>query len=292
LDINGLKEEVMPKSMRIRTIWNRYRVNAAVAASVAIFAAFLTMLSTGYFSKPSRDPNYNYLNRKVNNLERSQKQINQQISINNTVPYNPGEFAATGFALTTNGYIITNYHVVQAADSVHVQNTDGESFKAEVIYTDPVYDIAILQVTDINFKSLKSLPYTIKKPSSDLGERVYTLGFPRDSPVYNEGYLSARTGYKGDTTTYQVAIPVNPGNSGGPLLDNKGNVIGIISAKQNQADGVSFAVRSEYLLKSIKSLEDSLEVKIAINKKNSLSSLNHTAQIKKMQNYIFMVRAF
>ena len=279
LDIDALKTEVLPHESGIRTLWYKYRINAAVAASVAVFVVFLTLLSAGYFTKPSTDPNYNYLNRKVNNLELSQRQINQKININNA-PYNPGEFAATGFALTTNGYVITNYHVIENADSIYIQNTDGESFKAETVYADPSYDIAILHITDINFKSFKSLPYTIKKSLSDLGEGVYTLGFPRDSPVYNEGYLSAQTGYKGDTTTYQVAIPVNPGNSGGPLLDNRGNIIGIISAKQTQADGVSFAIKSEYLLKSIKDMQDSLEVKLVLNKRNSLSALNHNAQIK------------
>jgi len=287
LDIDTLKSEVLPPKSRIKTLWYKYRMTASVAASVAVLAAFLTLLSVGYFTNSNTDPNYNLLNRRVDKVDQKLNQV-----INSKSPVNPGKFAATGFALTTNGYVITNYHVIQNADSVYIQNTDGESFKVKTVYANSSYDIAILQITDPNFKSFKSLPYTIKRPSSDMGEPVYTLGFPTPEPTYNEGYLSAQTGYKGDTITYRVAISVNPGNSGGPLLDNRGNIIGIISAKQTQADGASFAVKSEYLLKSIKDLQDSLEVKLVLNKRNSLSALTHTAQIKKMQKYIFMVKAY
>ena len=294
LDIDSLKEDILPQESRVRALWIRYRINASIAACVAILATFFTMLSTGYITKSNTDPNYNYLNRKVNNLARSQQQINQKIN-NNTAPSKPGVFAATGFALSTDGYIITNYHVVKDADSVYIQNTDGESFKVKTVYTDPVYDIAILLITDNSFKPFNSLPYSIKRSASDVGEGVYTIGFPRDVPVYNEGYLSAQTGYKdgmSDTTTYQVAIPVNPGNSGGPLMDNKGNIIGIVSAKQTLVDGATFAIKSKYLLKSIQITQDSLDQKLILSKKNSLAGLSRREQFKKMQDYIFIVKTY
>lgn len=293
IDVSALSEEILPHPSQIRSLWLRYRVNASIAASVAILAAFFTVISAGYLTKTGSDPNYNYLNRKVNNLARSQQQINQKI--NNPAPSTPGVFAATGFALSTDGYIITNYHVVKDADSVYIQNTDGESFKAKTVYTDAVYDIAILLITDKDFKHFSSLPYSIKKSSSDVGEGVYTIGFPRDVPVYNEGYLSAQTGYRdgmSDTTTYQVAIPVNPGNSGGPLLDNKGNVIGIVSAKQSMVDGATFAIKSKYLLKSIQITQDSLDQKLVLSKKNTLAGLSRREQFKKMQDYIFIVKTY
>ena len=295
LDVESMKEGLLPKEPGVISLWNKYRVNAAVAASVAIVVVFVTLLSTGYLSRSTVDPNYNYLNRKVNNLARSQQQMNQKINNSPVVPSNQGEFAATGFALSTDGYVITNYHVVKDADSVYIQNIDGDSFKAKTVYTDAVYDIAILLIIDPGFKPFKSLPYSIKKSSADVGEGVYTIGYPRDVPVYNEGYLSAQTGYRNgnsDTTTYQVAIPVNPGNSGGPLLDNKGNIIGIISAKQTLVDGASFAIKSKYLLKTIQITQDSLDQKLVLSRKNTLSGLNRREQFKKMQNYIFMVKAY
>ncbi len=293
LDIIGLKDEVLPKTVQIRNLWKKYRVNTAIAASIAMIAVLSTMLSTGYFSK-TISTNYSALRREINNIKRSQNALIKNIN-NKPVkgPSDPGHFGGTGFALSSNGYVVTNYHVIKDADSVYIQNTKGESFKVKQVYVDPAYDIAVLQIVDPNFKTLPSLPYSFKKATSDLGENVYTIGFPRDDQVIGKGYLSSRTGYDGDSVAYQVDIPVNPGNSGGPLLDNRGNIIGIISGKQTQSDGAAFAIKSKYLLKALEAIpKDLLEDKLVLNKKNTLSNLSPTDQIKKLQDYIFMVKVY
>src|SRR5690606_35481165 len=153
--------------------------------------------------------------------------------------------------------------------------------KARVIYIDPTHDLAMLHINDSTFTPLKSAPYTFKEVPSELGEDVYTIRYPRDEVVYRQGYLSSRTGYAGDSTAYQISIPVNPGNSGGPVLDSKGDVIGIISGKQTGIDGASFAFKTEALLKSIAAVPvDSLETELVINKKNVLGGLRRTDQVK------------
>jgi S1-C subfamily serine protease len=83
------------------------------------------------------------------------------------------------------------------------------------------------------------------KTGADLGEQLFTLGYPRNEIVYNEGYMSAKTGFKGDTMTCQIGVPANPGNSGGPVFNKNGEVIGIINTRLNEADGVVFAVTSK-----------------------------------------------
>ncbi|MEO8795318.1 MAG: serine protease [Daejeonella sp.] len=293
LDIAAIREEVLPATYKVKTLWKRYRINTAVAATVAVCAVLLTLLSSGYFSK-TITTNYSALRRELNSIKRSQNQLIKGINDRpEKGPVNPGQFGGTGFALSTNGYIVTNYHVVKDADSVYVQNSDGETFKVKQIFIDPAYDLAVLQIVDPGFKSLSALPYTFKKSTSDLGEDVFTIGFPRDERVFNKGYVSSLTGYAGDTVAYQVDISVNPGNSGGPLLDNKGNVIGIISGKQTQTDGAAFAIKSNYLLQSIASIpQDSLADKLELNKKNSLIGLSRTSQIKKLKDYIFMVKVY
>lgn len=293
LNMPLIKKQVVSPTFKIKVLWNKYRVNMAVAASVALFTVTTTLTLTGYFSK-SRSTNYSVLRREVNSLKRSQnaliKNINGKSSSGLT---NPGRFGGTGFAISTNGYVITNNHVVQGADSVYIQNIEGQSFKAKLIYIDPAYDLAVLQIVDPNFKSFDSLPYAFKKSSSDLGEDVFTIGFPDDKSVYGKGYLSSRTGYAGDTLAYQVSIPVNPGNSGGPLLDNNGNVIGIISGKQTHFDGAAFAVKSKFLLKSLENIsQDSLDKKLVLSKKNMLAGLDRKDKIKKLQNYVFMVKVY
>lgn len=293
LNIQEMKDGLLPASVKIRSLFNKYRFNTAIAAAVAIVTVFATLFSTGYFNK-SITNNYSALRRDINNIKRSQNELIKGISdMPEKGPANPGQFGGTGFALSSNGYVVTNYHVVKDADSVYVQNADGQSFKVKQVFVDPAYDIAVLQIVDPGFKSLSSLPYTFKKSGSDLGEDVYTIGFPRDDQVVNRGYLSSLTGYAGDTVAYQVDISVNPGNSGGPLLDNKGNVIGIINAKQTQTEGAAFAIKSNYILQSIGAIpQDSLESKLTLNKKNSLSGLSRTDQIKKLKNYIFMVKVY
>ena len=105
--------------------------------------------------------------------------------------------------------------------------------------------------------------------------------------------MSSKNGYAGDTVAYQVSIPVNPGNSGGPLLDMRGNVIGIINGKQTQVDGAAFAIKSTYILKSIEAIpQDSLEEKLVLSKKNSLSGLSRKDQFKKLEPFIYMVKVY
>lgn len=286
LDINIMKEQVLSSSSKIKALWSKYGVSMAIAASVALFAVSATLITTGYFSK-SPSANYSMLRRDVNSPKRSpSKKASDK-------PVNPGRFGGTGFSISANGYVVTNYHVIQGADSVYIQSIDGHSFKVKQIYIDPACDLAVLQIIDPSFKPFVSLPYTFKKSVSDLGDDVFTIGFPEDKSVYGKGYLSSRTGYAGDTLAYQVSIPVNPGNSGGPLLDSYGNVIGIISGKQTQLEGVAFAIKSKFILKSLAAIsQDSLENKLVLSKKNTLAGLDRKDQIKKMQKYIFMVKAY
>ena len=174
-----------------------------------------------------------------------------------------------------------------------MQNADGKSYRTRVVYFEPQTDIAVLQITDSTFKTLGAIPYAFKKAETDIGENVFTIGYPRDAMVLGPGFLTASSGFKGDTTQYQVSTPVDFGNSGGPLMDSRGNVIGIINAKQTHIEGAAFAVKSSYLLKTIKDIPaDSLKAPISTNNKNILATLSRVQQIKKMQPYIFMVKVY
>lgn len=302
LDTERVKAEVLPLSVWVKILWNKYRVNAAVAASVAILAVFATLFSTGFFAKTSAIASDNIalrreMSREINTkVKRSQTEILKNIKETTTkAPADPVIFGGTGFALTNDGFVITNYHVVKGADSIYIQNNDGESFKASTVYSYPAYDIAVLKITDASFRTLKPLPYTFKRTTSDLGEDVCTYGFPKDDLVYSRGYVSSRTGYSGDTTEYQVDISVNPGSSGGPLLDSKGNVIGVIKGKSSRTDGASFAIKSKYLIEAIESIpKDSLgkDKKLALNGKSSLANLSRKDQIRKIEDYIYMVKVY
>ena len=86
---------------------------------------------------------------------------------------------------------------------------------------------------------------------------------------------------------------MNPGNSGGPLLDHDGNIIGVISAKQSQVDGATFAVKSKYIQEALNSIpNDSLGKKVAFSKRNSLQGLSKPKQLDKIKDYVFMIKVY
>lgn len=296
IDVHTLKDNLMEHPSLVIRLWRQHHSKISVAASIAIFAMLATLFFTGYLT--NQDPRYQQLASKVNQVENSTKKL--EVKTNDIIKSNTRayptitpKYRATGFALSSDGYIITNMHVVNGADSVYVQNADGESFHTKVVYTDPTYDIAVLQINDPGFKNLGTVPYSFKKATSDLGEDVYTFGYPSDDVVYGPGALTSASGFRGDTTEYQVSVPVNPGNSGGPLLDARGNIIGVISGKQTQTQGVAFAKKSNFLLKTIQNIPaDSLSKPFTLNTKNTLAGLSRPQQLNKLRNYVFIVKVY
>lgn len=294
----GLSGLERPQSGQIRTLWQTYRTTLAVAAAVAVLTTIGTILSYRFYqqSHQQQEQQYSLLRRDIQAIKSSQNQLLSDLTgRSRTLSMNPGQVAGSGFLLTADGYFLTNNHIVEGADSVYVQSLKGEVYKARVVHTDRSHDLAILQLgSDSAFRSMPPVPYSFDARPSDLGERVYTLGYPREEIVYGEGYLSSGTGYRGDSTAYQVAIGVNPGNSGGPLLDEQGNVIGIISAKQTTSEGVSFAVKTRSLLNAIGNIPaDSLKgAPLHLNRKNTLARLPRKQQIKRMQAYVYQVKVF
>jgi S1-C subfamily serine protease len=293
--VHALTEEVTIRPSWIIQLWRDHHSKISVAASIAIFAILATLFVTGSLSNKST---YEELRREVAQIRYNQTH-SSRYSTQPTGPVKPGPVASdryrgTGFAITSNGLIATNYHVIAGNDSVYVQNVAGKSFKVKVLYTDPKTDVAILKITDTTFTTLGTIPYTFKHSESDLAENVFTYGYPQDSPVYGYGSVTSENGLNGDSVDYQISVPINPGNSGGPLFDSRGNIVGIVKAKQTQQEGAHFALKSSYLLAAIDSLAADSLIKrpVILNTKNTLSGLSRPQQIKKLQNYVFLVKVY
>lgn len=277
-------------------LWNVLRINGVAAAVIAILSSFATLYGTGYFSTIKKTTSdYSALRREVNSVKRNVNAQHTAIkNINSSQSEQPDmHYGATGFLLNKNGYVVTNYHVVNGADSVHLQNRQGQSYKADIIYKDLAKDLAILHISDSGFSTSKNVPYSFRRQNLDLGDDIFTIGYPRDEAVYGEGYLSSATGYAGDTLAYQISIPLNPGNSGGPVFDHYGNIIGIISGKQKGIDGAGFAIKTEALMTALKEIPaDVLRGNVDLSEKNSMSSLSRTEQIKRLQDFIYIVKVY
>ena len=300
IDVHTMAQDLMSHPSIVVRLWRQHHSKISVAASIAIFATLLTLFFTGYLT--NKDPRVEQLKIEVDKVKGAQIKLRGQldgVGDPKVKPLNPGptiiaKYRGTGFALSSDGYILTNFHVVDGADSVYVQNADGESFHTKVVSTDPTHDMAVLQINDPAFKNIGAIPYGFKKAKSDLGEDVYTLGYPTDAAVFGPGALTSDAGFKGDTAEYTVSVPVNQGNSGGPLFDSKGNIIGIISGRQTQTQGVAFAKKSAFILKTVQDIPaDSLKNNpLVLNNKSTLAGLNRTQQLKKLKNYIFIVKVY
>jgi S1-C subfamily serine protease len=283
------------RKTKVVRLWLKYRKTVAVAASIAGITALGITVITNYFSPKTDHKSIDYLSRKISILEQKQNSLNNKI--NQAPPKEHAEpafkFGGTGFLIDTKGYLLTNAHVVSNATGTSVQNIKGQEFKATIIYLDQNSDLAVLKITDSNYKSLSAIPYGISRTNIELGEAIFTLGYPRDEIVYGEGYLSAKTGFRGDTLACQISVAANPGNSGGPVLDKSGEVIGILSNKQAEAQGAVFAIRSKYILDALEEVKkDSAYSNIHLPQGSSVKNLDRVQQIRKIQDCIYMVKSY
>lgn len=199
----------------------------------------------------------------------------------------------TGFAINQNGYIVTCNHVIDGAKSIKIKGVNGDfskAFSAKVINSDINNDLAILKIDDANFTTCGPIPYVIKSPTSEVGTSIYILGYPLTATMGDEikltdGIISAKSGFKGDITSYQVSAAAQPGNSGGPLFDKSGNLIGVLNAKHVEAENASYAVKSNYLT----SLIESLPTTITLQKVNGLVGKTMTDQVKIIKKFVYLI---
>jgi S1-C subfamily serine protease len=145
----------------------------------------------------------------------------------------------TAFFVSWEGHLITNHHVVREAQRIQVQMRDGEHLDATVLKLDTDNDLALLHVEAIR-RPLAVLP----DPPLERGQEVFTLGYPLIALQGQEqkatfGHINSLTGMQGDQRFTQIDVPIQPGNSGGPLIDSDGSVVG----PQN----VNYAVKSDFV---------------------------------------------
>lgn len=209
-----------------------------------------------------------------------------------TLPSDVNSWTGTGFALN-DGYIVTNYHVVEDAKSISIKGVNGDfnkKYNGTIIRSDKNNDLALIKITDSNFSGFGKIPYKIKTSLSDVGEDVFVLGYPLTTTMGDEiklttGVVSSKTGFQGDITLYQISAPVQPGNSGGPLFDHNGDVIGVVNAKHNGADNVGYAIKSMYLSNLIESVVSSS----VIPANNYVSDKSLPEKVKSLDDYVFLI---
>ena len=141
--------------------------------------------------------------------------------------------AGTAFAVSADGLLLTAFHVVEGAGSISAKCGSSPEAPVTVVARSSALDLAVLRMPEA--KSLAYLDLVPETEMPELGTFVFTVGFPATrvlgtDPKYTEGTISGLSGLEGDASFYQVSVPIQPGNSGGPLLDERGRVVGVILA--------------------------------------------------------------
>lgn len=283
---------------KVLQLWHKYKRVTAIAASIGGITAVIISALVSFLTPVPNKTELQMLSKKVAQIQRTQHVQSTQIDeIKSKVPVDAvASNGGTSFLIDTKGYLATNAHVVNGANTIIVQNNRGQEFKARIVYIDNAKDLALLKIEDNDFKPYNALPYSFRKGSTDLGEPIFTLGYPRtdEEIVYNEGYMSAKSGYNGDTISCQIAVSANPGNSGGPVFNRNGEVIGIISTAQTKAEGVVFALKSKNVFQAVEELkkEDSTYRQIKTPTTSNVKGLDRVQQAKQIEDCVFMVKAF
>jgi TPR repeat protein len=186
------------------------------------------------------------------------------------------ESSGTGFFITEDGYLITNYHVTGSGSQVRLVTKAG-FISAKIVKLDAANDLALLKAEG-RFAALPIASSRLAK----MGTTVATVGFPNIglqgfAPKLAKGEVAALTGAQDDPRYFQISVPLQPGNSGGALLDGRGNVIGIVAAKLSAGaalatsgalpENVNYAVKSSFLLSFLESVPEASAKLMEPNKK-------------------------
>ena len=210
-------------------------------------------------------------------------QLRQKTKINQDSPQaktDSGKFigSGTGFLVTRDGYILTCHHVIKGTDEIKI-SVGGKVYPAKIIRDDPYNDLALLKING----SFSAIAFSSKR-SAKMGQEVFTIGYPNPglqgrSAKFTKGTINSLTGFKDDIRLYQVSVPIQPGNSGGALLDENGNILGVVVAMLDAKttfkisgslpQNVNYAVKSTYAQAILDTLPEISDKLIAPSKSKS-----------------------
>ncbi len=175
---------------------------------------------------------------------------------------NTASGSGTGFYLNAPNIFVTNYHVVEGNKNVAIENQTQDRFIAKVIYVNPDADIAFLKSE--NHTPDSTIPFdSVQEVRSR--DKVFVLGFPFGMPyTITEGIVSNEKQLLDGKNFIQTDAAVNPGNSGGPVVNAEGLLVGVTTAKFTEADNVGFAIPAKIVREELDTLAQNTEGKFSM----------------------------
>lgn len=181
-------------------------------------------------------------------------------------------YAGTGFIFGAQDYIITNWHVIRGMNSIKVHFVNGEIINAQVLLKDTYNDIAFLKLDKQPQLPLSNIRIG-DSSKVKMGDEVFTIGYPAHqilgkNPKYSKGEVNALSGISDDSRVFQISVEIQPGNSGGPLFNSKGEVVGITQASLDSGIAISafgmlpkninYAIKSDHISDLIQKLPSTM----------------------------------
>lgn len=226
--------------------------------------------------------------------------INMEEDRQNPIGKLPNSFypkQGSGFLLNSKGYILTNQHVIDGAKKVTVSGINGEQhlkINADVVAIDLQNDLALLKINS-SLITFASPPYSIvKSTNTNQGDNIFALGYPIKEILGSEikvtnGIINSSSGYKGSLAQFQFSAAIQPGNSGGPLLNTKGEIIGIVTSKLSpeKIESVGYATKSDYILTFLGLIKE-FEID-AFSKTESITNLSLSEQVQVISKFVYTI---
>ncbi|MDP6570886.1 MAG: serine protease [Candidatus Marinimicrobia bacterium] len=212
----------------------------------------------------------------------------------------------SGFVISGNGLIITNYHVIQGKETIEVYFPSiDKHFSAKIVLEDKNNDIALLALDEFHISEYftEDIPFIISNTKNlRLGQEIFTLGYPLGeilgkSVKLSTGDVSSLYGIQDDPRLIQISNPIQPGNSGGPLLNENGEIVGVVLSTLNARyfyenesiipQNVNFAIKGNYVSNLISILPEYQELS---KRKNLLMGKSLEEQIELITPFIVTVK--
>jgi hypothetical protein len=216
--------------------------------------------------------------------------------------------SGSGFLISKNGLVVTNYHVVENAIKIEIIFPEKQIVKtATVRIKDAKNDIAILALDNFSLAviGVQKIPFSLANVSSiKVGQEVFTLGFPLSDIMgtksrLSTGRINSMYGIQDDPRLYQISNPLQPGNSGGPLFNAEGELIGIVVSGLNAIyfyenlgiipQNVNFGIKVNYLNNLISMLPEGDEI---LTRKNLVPQTKMVDQIEQLSPFIVQIKVY